>query len=80
MSSDLRRFVESRIGFLEHCFDVWKASEDRHQRASAKYSFKQAFFYAALNYMEWRPLSFRGCHQHRDRVRTPRRACGCTLG
>jgi hypothetical protein len=60
MSKDLMQFVESRVGFLEHCLDVWKASEDRHQRASAKYSFKQAFFYAAVNYMEWRPFISEG--------------------
>jgi hypothetical protein len=60
MSDELRPFVESRVGFIEHCLAIWNAAADRHQRASAKYCFKQAFFYPAVYYMEWRPFVSEG--------------------
>ena len=56
MKDPLRDFVESRVSLLEHAFRVFRTSTDKNQRNSAKYCFKQAFFYAAVNYMAWRPF------------------------
>ena len=60
MSQDLERFAESRIQFVQHCLQVWTQPTDRHQRASAKYCFKQGFFYAAAYYVEWNPFISQG--------------------